>query len=204
MMAHAVGLEAPKALEKAAAQATAKATAAPVTASASSVEAAEAAAPTPTPESAPASVAAPKALATHVKSEHTHTPAPTASSSAPHPIDESKVSREWYVDDVVARLALNTSFTILYFIGSFTPSDSLVGLMMAPTFAGLNHVFAAPIEACDNCEQQEGVAHMVRSTSPITSMLLDYVGTGELGSMRPEHVRGFLVKNLKWRVVTVC
>jgi hypothetical protein len=194
MMAHAVGLEAPQAIEKAATAHHASKSTAPVTASASSVEAAEAAAPAPAP--------APKALASHVKSDHVHSPTPSQTTPA-HAIDEQKVSREWYIDDLVARLALNTSFTILYFIGAFEPSDSLVGLMMAPTFVGLNHVFAAPIEACDNCEQQEGVAHMVRSTSPITSMLLDYVGTGELGSMRPEHVRGFLVRNLKWRVVTV-
>ena len=137
--------------------------------------------------------------------------ASTSSSAAPavlaskpsHHIDEQNVSREWYVDDIIERLALNTSFSIMYFIGGFENSDSLVGLMMAPTFAGLNHVFAAPVEACDNCGTQEGVAHMVRSTSPITSMLLDYVQAGVLGSMRPEHVHPFLVKNLKWRVVTV-
>jgi hypothetical protein len=144
----------------------------------------------------------PKALATHVKAEHVHTP--PISSAPDKSIDEAKMSREWYVDDVVERLALNTSFTVLYFIGKFENTDSLVGLLMAPTFAGLNHVFAAPVEACDNCEHQEGVAHMVRSTTPITSILLDYVTTGELASMGSEHVRPFLVANLKWRVVTVC
>ena len=143
--------------------------------------------------------------------DHKHTTAPTSSSASPavaaaaplHHIDEKHVSREWYVDDIVERLALNTSFTIMYFIGAFENSDSLVGLMMAPTFAGLNHVFAAPTEACDNCMEQEGVAHIIRSTSPITSMLLDYVQAGVLESMQPEHVHPFLVKNLKWRVVTV-
>jgi tyrosinase len=142
------------------------------------------------------------ASAAAVKTEHVHA-TPPVSSALNKVIDEAKMSREWYVDDVVERLALNTSFTILYFIGKFENTDSLVGLMMAPTFANLNHVFAAPIEACDNCEQQEGVAHLVRSTNPITSMLLDYVHTGELASMRPEHVRPFLVANLRWRVVTV-
>ena len=136
-----------------------------------------------------------------VATKHTHTP--PISSNPTAKIDESRVSREYYVDDIVARMALNTSFTILYFLGPFLNSDSLAGLLMAPTFAGLNHVFAAPVEACDNCAQQEGVAHMVRSTSPITSMLLDYVGNGELESMRPEHVRPFLIRNLKWRVRTV-
>jgi hypothetical protein len=137
--------------------------------------------------------------------------APASSSKAPavsatkptHHIDEKTVSREWYVDDVVERLAMNTSFTILYFVGDFENSDSLVGLMMAPTFAGLNHVFAAPVEACDNCASQDQASELVRSTSPITSILFDYVNAGTLGSTRPEHVVPFLVKNLKWRVVTV-
>ena len=32
-------------------------------------------------------------------------------------------------------------------------------------------------------------------------MLLDYEAIGQLQSLRPEHVKPFLVKNLKWRVV---
>jgi tyrosinase len=118
-------------------------------------------------------------------------------------IVEDKVSREWYIDDVVQRLALNGSFSIIYMIGQFEHDASGPELILSPTFAGLNHIFTAPIEACDNCKDHDEQGHLVTATTPITSLLLDYVETGRLGSMRPEHVKPFLVKNLKWRVVKV-
>jgi hypothetical protein len=37
----------------------------------------------------------------------------------------------------------------------------------------------------------------------LTSLLLDYVEMGALQSMKPEHVNHFLVRNLKWRIITV-
>ena len=75
--------------------------------------------------------------------------------------------------------------------------------MVAPTKAGLSHIFAAPAEACDNCGRQRLQAHLVTSTAPITPMLLDYVKIGELADLSPEKVKGFLVKMLKWRVIDV-
>jgi tyrosinase len=75
---------------------------------------------------------------------------------------------------------------------------------MEPSFAGLNHVFTSPTEICDNCGLAEQQHKLISSTSPITSMLLDYAETGQLASLRPEHVKPFLIKKLKWRVVAVC
>lgn len=72
-----------------------------------------------------------------------------------------------------------------------------------PGLAGVTHVFAAPVEACDNCGSQAEQAHLVTSTSAITSLLLDYVESGKLASMEARDVEPFLVKNLKWRVQTV-
>lgn len=91
----------------------------------------------------------------------------------------------------------------MYLIGQFDHDVPVHELKLAPTLAGFTHVFAAPVEACDNCGQQDEQAHLVTSTVPITSILLDYVETRILESMRPEHVKPFLVQNLKWRVVTV-
>ncbi len=75
--------------------------------------------------------------------------------------------------------------------------------MNQPTMAGLSHIFAAPVEACDNCGRQRLQAHLVTSTAPITPMLLDYVKIRELEDLTPEKVKEFLVKMLKWRVVDV-
>lgn len=72
-----------------------------------------------------------------------------------------------------------------------------------PGFAGVTHVFASPTEVCDNCGKQEHQAHLVTSTSPITSLLIDYVEKGQMASMEAQDVEPFLVKNLKWRVQTV-
>lgn len=73
-----------------------------------------------------------------------------------------------------------------------------------PGLAGVTHVFTSPVEACDHCGKQEQQAQLVTSTSPITSLLIDYVETGKLASMEAKDVELFLIKNLKWRVQTVC
>ncbi|KXJ86569.1 hypothetical protein Micbo1qcDRAFT_208983 [Microdochium bolleyi] len=114
----------------------------------------------------------------------------------------SKVSQEWYIDVVVERMAANGSYTIFYIIGDV---DGQSGQEWAsqPGFVGLSHIFTAPREACDNCGRQEEQAQLVTSTTPITSLLLDYIKAGELGSMDPQDVEPFLIKKLKWRVQTV-
>ncbi|MCJ1284989.1 hypothetical protein MMC26_004326 [Xylographa opegraphella] len=112
-----------------------------------------------------------------------------------------KMSHEWYIDDLVERMALNGSFTIFYIIGEVTGTSGREWTEL-PGFFGLTHVFAAPKEACDNCGRQEDQARLVTSTSAMTSLLLDYVETGKLQSMASTHVEPFLVKNLKWRVQT--
>lgn len=75
--------------------------------------------------------------------------------------------------------------------------------MLSPAFVGNTHVFSAPVEACDNCGMQSQQAQLVSNTTPLTDQLLDYVASGYLESMRPEHVNPFLIKNLKWRVIAV-
>lgn len=97
---------------------------------------------------------------------------------------------------------MNGAFTIFYIIGNVT-GDSGQDWSKLPGFVGVNHVFAAPREACDNCGNQEEQAHLVTGTTPMTSLLLDYVINGSLNSMEVEDVKPFLVKNLKWRAQTV-
>lgn len=100
-------------------------------------------------------------------------------------------------------MALNGSFTIYYFIGNFT-EDNARDYALQPTMAGLNHVFTSTREACDNCGDQMDEGHLVTDTNPITPMLLDYIEIGQLADLTPANVVPFLIKNLKWRVVTVC
>lgn len=73
-----------------------------------------------------------------------------------------------------------------------------------PTLGGITHNFAAPVEYCDNCGDQEQSGTIVTGTVIITPILLDYIKLGQLPDLSPESVTPFLVKNLKWRVVTVC
>lgn len=105
-------------------------------------------------------------------------------------------------DHFPSRLALNGSFTIFYIIGD-VHGTSGSDWSALPGLAGVTHVFASPSEVCDNCGKHEQQAHLVTSTSPITSLLLDYVETGKLASMEAVDVEPFLIKNLKWRVQTV-
>lgn len=112
-----------------------------------------------------------------------------------------KVSLEWFIDCVVERLALNGSFTIFYIIGDVHGTSGAEWSTL-PGFAGVTHVFASPTEVCDNCGKHEHQAHLVTSTSPITSLLIDYVEMGRLASMEAGDVEPFLIKNLKWRIQT--
>src|SRR4051812_30413418 len=68
-----------------------------------------------------------------------------------------------------------------------------------------NHIFTAPREQCDNCGNQEAAGQLATDTTLITPLLLDYLDLPENGleSLRPEHVKPFLVKYLRWRVVYV-
>jgi len=118
----------------------------------------------------------------------------------------AEYAREWYIDDQVERLALNGAFTIFYFIKSDHSGgvpNATTDYALAPTLAGMTHIFAAPVELCDNCGRQEQQAQIVTNTSPITSMLLDFVEIGELADLEAENVVPFLKKRLRWRVTTV-
>ncbi|KPM45160.1 hypothetical protein AK830_g1416 [Neonectria ditissima] len=129
---------------------------------------------------------------------HSRTEQDVLAAAAP----SSKFSQEWYIDVVVERMAMNGSYTIFYIIGD-VDGQSGQEWSSLPGFVGVSHIFTAPIEACDNCGRQQEQAKLVTSTTPITSLLLDYANAGQLGSMNPEDVEPFLVKNLKWRVQTV-
>ncbi|KAF5562416.1 Tyrosinase [Fusarium napiforme] len=56
---------------------------------------------------------------------------------------------------------------------------------------------------CENCADQERQVQLITSTTPMTSLLLDYVKIRQLGSLSPEHVEQFLIEKLKWRVQTI-
>ena len=100
------------------------------------------------------------------------------------------------------RLALNGTFTIYFFIGPFDDPNA-ANYAFQPTLAGVTHNFASPVEACDNCGQQERQGHIVTGTLAITPILKDYVLTHELADLTPGSVEPFLVKRLKWRIVRV-
>ncbi|KAL8787253.1 MAG: hypothetical protein Q9195_007863 [Heterodermia aff. obscurata] len=134
--------------------------------------------------------------ATVAGSQEDHNPLVAVKESA-----DSDVIREWFVDFVVQRLALNGTFSIHYFVGEVT--GSVEEYDYSPTTAGTSHIFTAPVEACDNCGMQEQQAKIVQGTTALTPILMDYVQIGELESLSPDHVKPFLIKNLKWRVATV-
>ena len=101
-------------------------------------------------------------------------------------------------------MALNGAFSIFYCIrDNDEPFPANVNYTLEPSLAGITHNFAAPREVCDNCGDQESQAVTVTNTVPITSLLLDYIQAGKLESLRPEHVKPFMTRGLKWRIVTV-
>jgi hypothetical protein len=103
------------------------------------------------------------------------------------------------------RVALNGAFTIYIFIGETPgPTISPTEYLVQPTLVGANHIFADPVEACDNCGQQEEQGQLITNTAQITPMLLDYIQIGELQDLTPASVKTSLVERLKWRLVTIC
>jgi len=97
---------------------------------------------------------------------------------------------------------MDGAFAIYYFIGDFP--GNVQAYRTAPTLAGINHVFVAPAEACDNCARQKSEKVLVRDTNPMTPILFDYQKNGKLANLHPEDVVPFLRTNLHWRVVGVC
>jgi tyrosinase len=96
----------------------------------------------------------------------------------------------------------NGSYTIFYIIGD-VQGESGEEWSSLPGFVGMSHILAAPRNVCENCARQDEQQQLVTSTTPITSLLLDYAQIGRLGSMEEDDVKQFLIKNLKWRVQTV-
>ena len=99
------------------------------------------------------------------------------------------------------RLVLNGSFFINYFTGPFGADPTKY--LIEKELAGTTNVFAAPIQACDNCGRDLKRAVLVADTTDITPILLDYVKVGRLQSLGASDVVAFLKNRLKWRVVTV-
>ncbi|KAF5719305.1 tyrosinase precursor (monophenol monooxygenase) [Fusarium globosum] len=109
---------------------------------------------------------------------------------------------DWYIDVVVERMLANGTYTIYYIIGDVQGQTGQEWSSL-PGFAGLSHILAAPASVCENCANQEEQAQLVTSTTPITSLLLDYAQIGKLSNMEEENVKKFLIDNLKWRAQTV-
>jgi tyrosinase len=99
-------------------------------------------------------------------------------------------------------MTLNGSYTIFYIIGDVDGHSGMEWSSL-PGFVGVSHIFTSSTEVCENCSDQERQAQLVTSTTPMTSLLLDYVKIRQLGSLSPEHVEQFLINKLKWRVQTV-
>ncbi|KAF5588390.1 tyrosinase precursor (monophenol monooxygenase) [Fusarium pseudocircinatum] len=101
-----------------------------------------------------------------------------------------------------SEMALNGSYTIFYIIGDVDGHSGMEWSSL-PGFVGVSHIFTSSSEICENCADQERQVQLVTSTTPMTSLLLDYVKIRQLGSLAPEDVERFLIDNLKWRVQTI-
>lgn len=129
-------------------------------------------------------------------------PTPEVSVTTTEQPEGTKAVRNWYVDSLVPKNAFNGSFTLFYFVSG---ADNIrKPYTQEPSLAALNHIFAAPIEACGNCAQQAEAGAIISDTEPITPILLDIVkNTPFLESIEPEHVVPFLLNNFQVRVLGV-
>jgi hypothetical protein len=113
--------------------------------------------------------------------------------------------RGWYVDSAVLCSAAHGPFTIFFFLAlkGELPTDDVAALAQSPFLAGINHLFVASSSVCDNDGDLEALGQMSSDTTPMTPLLLRYFELEDNGleSLRPEHVKPFLVQYLRWRVV---
>ncbi|KAF5586322.1 tyrosinase precursor (monophenol monooxygenase) [Fusarium pseudocircinatum] len=109
---------------------------------------------------------------------------------------------DWYIDIVVERQLANGTYTIYYIIGEVQGQTGEEWSSL-PGFVGMSHILAAPRNICENCATKDEEGQLVTSTTPMTSLLLDYVQIGKLNSMGEDDVKKFLIDNLKWRAQTV-
>lgn len=79
------------------------------------------------------------------------------------------------------RLALNDNFAINYFTGRF--GDDPTKYLIEKELAGQTNVFAAPVQACDNCGLARDGRVIVTDTADITPILFDYIDVGQLQSL---------------------
>jgi len=114
---------------------------------------------------------------------------------------------EWITNIVVQKQALNQPFFIHIFLGNFSDSASPTQWATDPALVGTHCIFArappntpsssspsASKNGCPNCDQ------LVSGTIPLTAKLQEDVQAGELNSLDPDDVQGYLKDNLRYRV----
>ena len=104
--------------------------------------------------------------------------------------------REWLVNIRVKQQALSEPFGIHFFFGD-TPGDP-----QEWTSAG-GHIGSLGVFASDDGHGMSMGGLEVSGTVPLTADLVDKIATGDLPSLRPQHVEEYLKSNLHQRVLTV-
>lgn len=122
--------------------------------------------------------------------------------------------REWIVNIYTEKQLLDGSFTIHFFLGpdNSIPADSRQWAS-ASNHVGTVGVFAAPTNITygyDGSSRRSESLHSrashnvdISGTVPLTSQLVEKIISGDLDSLSPGDVTGYLVQNLKKRVITM-
>lgn len=122
---------------------------------------------------------------------------------------ELKPHYEYIANIRADKFGLATSYTIYLFLGLFNPNPST--WRTEPNLVGTHGVLVpqvtnatvTPTDFLDVIRvPRNGVR--VSGTVPLTTMLIDKVGKGELASLALADVLPYLTANLQWRVALVC
>lgn len=124
---------------------------------------------------------------------------------APEEVVEGRY-RQYMANILVQKFALNSSFAIYVFMGDF--DDTPAAWATAPNLVGTHAVFTGMTGALGTVngarvKTQQKPAIQVTGTMPLTSTLLERVGSGEMKDMGPDAVEDYLKANLKWRISLV-
>lgn len=104
--------------------------------------------------------------------------------------------REWVANIHAKKQALNSTFFIDLFLGDL-PSDTTTWAY-ASNLVGTMSVFAYPGGAMAGMDMSAG---HTSGTIPLTSALVQKVGSGELASLEPKDVEPYLLKNLHYGII---
>ncbi|KAF2466428.1 Di-copper centre-containing protein [Lindgomyces ingoldianus] len=145
-----------------------------------------------------ASAAPPKEASTAAASKQTPVATASVANKFAHLVP-NRMYTEWITNLRTLKHGLNQTFRVFVFLGDFNPDPKTwpTEFNVVGRFTVLGRGDDTP---CEKCQQDQESELVITGTVPLTSALLQDIVAGQLASLEPADVEGYLERNLHWRV----